>query len=176
MQPQLSDIGEDLLQQAEKGERAPRQILSELFPYIYQASERMSTRAISSFLKEKHGVQISQPTIVRALRNPDKHWRDFAEYIEPIARKVEKSIDPGMESFLFDERVFAHFIAQPIHHCEPEQHSHVDYEFREAVAFLKAKWFSLDEEIRNRCWLYFQPNVDEEKEGDWQKESHHPGR
>jgi hypothetical protein len=52
-------MGERLVQCAQEQEISARGRISELFPYIYQASKRMNTRAISSFLTDNFGLELS---------------------------------------------------------------------------------------------------------------------
>src|SRR4051794_11522932 len=89
----ISMIGTELAAASRSLERSPGQILCQLFPYVVDASRRRSTRAISAWLKENYGVQISQPTLSRALRNPDKYGQAFADYLEPASRQIEEAID-----------------------------------------------------------------------------------
>ena len=46
---------------------ANRGLVIEMFPFIFEASQRMSARAISRFLKEEQGVKLSYVTITKAL-------------------------------------------------------------------------------------------------------------
>ena len=158
-EPEISDIGAELVGASRDLEKTPGELLGELFPYVYDASRRMSTRAISAWLKENHGLQISQPTISRALRNPEKYWQAFAEFIEPAARRVEEEIRATMQSFLFDERVFEHLLrdlpssfAFPAGGDEAAQFSEIE----EAADFLNRKWFSLQPHARLHCRQYFK--------------------
>src|SRR5262245_61242955 len=102
----LTQIGPDLVQAAREWQRTPGDMLGELFQSVFEASRTMSTRAIIRWLSENHGIEISQPTISRALRKPDKYWQAFAEFIEPHARTVERFIDFHMQDFLFDPQLF----------------------------------------------------------------------
>jgi predicted nucleic-acid-binding protein len=165
MEAEFNDIGEALLHRARQAERSPREVLSELFPYIFEASERMSTRAIADWLKNEHDVQISQPTIVRALRNPDKHWQDFADFIEPAARKVESAVDAGIEDFLFDKRIFDHVLEKAAPRASSTERVVLEWDkLNEAADFMRRKWFSLDEELRENCRRFFN-NQEESEDG-----------
>ena len=154
----VADIGSELVEASQKTEQSPGEVLEELFPYVYDASRRMSTRAISAWLKENHGIQISQPTISRALRKGDKYWQGFADDIEPYARQVEAEIDASMDDFLFEDDVFKHMVGQvpPSNAFKPGSDEVVRYgEFEEAVSFLERKWFTLSLETRLLCRRYF---------------------
>ena len=149
-----ADIGSELVEASQRMEQSPGEILEELFPYVYDASRRMSTRAISGWLKENYGIQISQPTISRALRKGDKYWQGFAEYIEPWARRAEEEVDAALEDFLFRDDVFLHMVRQvpPSTAFEADSPDAIRYqEFEEAALFLEQKWFTLSLETRLQC-------------------------
>lgn len=155
----ISNIGAELVGVSQKLERSPGELLGELFPYVYEASRRMSTRAMSAWLKENHGMEISQPTLSRALRNPEKYWQAFAEYIEPWARRVEEAIPATMQDFLFDDRVFTHFVEElpPSDAFDADSDEAAEFANVEgAVQFLEQKWFALSHESRLQCRRYFR--------------------
>ena len=154
----IADIGSELVEASQIAEQSPGEVLEELFPYVYEASRRMSARAISAWLKESHGIQVSQPTISRALRKGEKYWQGFADYIEPWARRVEAEIDAGLDDFLFEDDVFKHMVKQvpPAKAFAPGSDDAVRYgEFEEAVSILERKWFTLSLETRLLCRRYF---------------------
>jgi hypothetical protein len=167
MEPEydIADIGAELVEASRNMDRSPSEVLEELFPYVHDASKRMSTRGIRDWLKENHGIQISQPTISRALRNPEKYWRVFAEYIEPWARRVEESISAKMQDFLFDERIFDHLIKEipPAAAFAADSDESVEAAQVEAAAnFLEQKWFTLSHETRLQLRRYFREMDDAE--------------
>ena len=86
----VKEIGVRLAEFAmEKAEfTAQRGLVEQLFPFISDASKRMSTRAISRYLEENEGVKLSAVTIAKALREEDKYWEQIADDIEPAARIV----------------------------------------------------------------------------------------
>jgi len=158
----LSDVGRALVEAAASEQGRPCEILRELFPYIDEASRRMSSRAISRWLKDNCGVQISPATVLRALRDPDKHYQDFVEYIEPWALIVENATDCAMESFLFDQRIFREVIQHPT--VQAVDHDEVLAEFREldaAISLLREKWFSLSHRSQANCRRFFRAAEDE---------------
>jgi hypothetical protein len=160
----ISDIGAQLVAASQEFERTPGDLLGELFPYVYDASRRMSTRAISAWLKENHGLQISQPTVSRALRNSERYWQAFAEFIEPAARRVEDGINARMSDFLFDERIFSHLLEKmlPSTFAQDEDHAAELSEIEAAAEFLKQKWFSLPYQTRLQCRRYFDDGDESE--------------
>lgn len=154
----IARIGADLVDASQTREPSASELLSELFPYVHEASRRMSTRGIRDWLKENHGIYISQPTLSRALRNPEKYRQAFAEFIEPWARRVEEAIPPSLQDFLFDDRVFKHFVDElPPHSAfEPGSEEAREYEeVAEAVELLENRWFSLSQETRLQYRRYF---------------------
>ena len=161
----LNDVGKHLVEASRTLERTPRGMLSELFPYVMEASRRMSTRAISTWLKDVHGIQISQPTISRAVRNPERYWRAFAEFIEPRARQVEQYLDVPLEEFLFNEALFDRALDE-----EPklsaadgaEALARLD-ELQEAVSFLREAWFGVSDEARSECRRFLQDEPESER-------------
>ncbi|MDR3402187.1 MAG: hypothetical protein P4L99_06775 [Chthoniobacter sp.] len=150
---ELSKIGTELISASKAIERTPGEILQELFPYIYEASRRMSSRQIAKWLDEKHGIQISQPTISRALRNPAGFEDWFAENIEPTARRVASSLSIEMGELLFDdsERGAYHFaMAQENAQESLSKDELADVE--EGMNLLREKWFALSIGTRRACY------------------------
>jgi hypothetical protein len=83
----INKIGSELVENSQYAEEfsAQRGLINELFPYVYEASRRMSSRAISRWLADK-GVKLSAATIAKALRNETEYWQELADEIEPAAR------------------------------------------------------------------------------------------
>jgi hypothetical protein len=167
----VADIGSELVEASQMTEQSPGEVLEELFPYVYDASRRMSTRAISAWLKENHGIQISQPTISRALQKGEKYWQGFADQIEPWARRVEAEIDASMDDFLFEDDVFKYMVEKvsPSNAFEAGSDDAARYrEFEDAVSILERKWFTLSLETRLLCRRYFgdMPEAEKKTEGE----------
>src|ERR1039458_10527667 len=84
-----TDIGLKLVGHAKSTEfTAHRGLVIEMFPFLFEASQRMSARAISRFLLEEQGVKLSGVTITKALNDPKKSWNGFFDSIEPSARVI----------------------------------------------------------------------------------------
>ncbi len=165
--PDLSSIGSHLVADATDLHEPPRTLLQELFPYVWEASRKMSTRGISNWLKTNYDLHISQATVSRALRNPEKQWEAFAEFIEPAARVVAQATDNTVEGVLYgiESEIFPRVMedAVPILEGETDDdlfHAHKDFE--EAVEFLKEKWFGVSGAARSQCHKHFV-NLDEEE-------------
>ena len=154
----IKSVGAELVQVAEEWQRSPGETLTELFPYVFEASKRMSTRAISRWLEEIHGIKISQPTVSRALRSPKKYWQVFAESLEPYARIVENAVDSTMGSFMHDQRVFDWALEQPLRLCgdSPEELDLDSEEVAKAAHFIREHWFCLSPQTRSYMNYFFE--------------------
>jgi hypothetical protein len=143
-------MGEKLLERAKEHEISARGRISELFPYIYQAAKRMSTRAISEFLAVNFGVKLSAVGISRALRDEEKHWEGLAEIMEPSAVIVARA--HGISAYWVLDG------AEDLKSLENESPTVCGedgyLEYKAAVEFLKRRWFSLDKEIRDSCMRF----------------------
>lgn len=163
----LNEIGTGLVGHAQnEAEYSARGTLSELFPYIFQASRRMSSRAISRWLAEGPKIKLSAVTIAKALRNADKYWEEFADFVEPRARIVEDALDWPMEDFLYNEVGFRHHIedkktAPKVGGDTFEEQMHSLAEYETAVEFLIDHWFNLDSSVRDNCYRFFKVKSEE---------------
>ena len=98
----LIDVGQKLVGHSKSAEfTANRGLVVELFPFIFEASERMSARSISRFLQEEQNIRLSAVTITKALNDPKKSWIAFFECIEPAATITAKWFRPASFKFLF---------------------------------------------------------------------------
>jgi hypothetical protein len=98
----LIDVGQQLVGHSKSAEfTANRGLVVELFPFIFEASERMSARAISRFLQEGQNIRLSAVTITKALNDPKKSWISFFESIEPSATVIAKWFRPATFKYLF---------------------------------------------------------------------------
>jgi hypothetical protein len=125
--------------------------LEELYPYVLEASRRMSAREISRWLQEKRGIQISQPTISRVLRT-GPGWDSFDEIIYPVARRVATSLGISLEALLLDD---THEASYELHcareHAEKILSEEEYKEVTEGLDYLREKWFSLSVATRRHC-------------------------
>jgi hypothetical protein len=100
-----TDIGLKLVGHSKTTEfTANRGLVIELFPFIFEASQRMSARAISRFLLEDQGVKLSAVTITKALNDPKKSWNSYFDIVEPSARMIAKWWRCETLNFLFAGR------------------------------------------------------------------------
>lgn len=149
----FSKIGTDLVGTSKEAKRTPGEILQELFPYVYEASRRMSARQISKWLEEKHGIQISQPTISRALRDPNAFEEWYAENIEPTARRVASSFELPLEDLLFDDSTQGSYQLALAEDAAKERMSREELaDVREGIKYLAEAWFTLSIGTRRACY------------------------
>lgn len=158
------NIGDSLLAYAKGAEfSAQRGAVIELFPYIFQASKRLSARAISSFLQEKHGVKISYVTLGKALRQPEKYWNLFYDSIEPYAWTVGEAHEKPLKYFMSEPDKFQEMLeTKPCYLVDDidDKHSWTTAmgEYDEALRILDDKWFCFDAEVleEGRHYLLFR--------------------
>lgn len=163
----LTTIGRDLVAHSQREEMAAKRgLVVELFPFIYEASSRMSARAISRFLLEQHGVKLSAVTITKALADPQKNWNLYFDNIEPIARAFERgSWHTLMSKFLFDDKKFHEMTkALPIrafegHWLDLRALTRIKVEDDEAGNILREKWFSIPQEIRLKARPFLEARL-----------------
>ncbi|HTQ51377.1 MAG TPA: hypothetical protein VMJ12_11750 [Candidatus Acidoferrales bacterium] len=149
----VTDIGQELVNHS-KGfdSRGKHGLVVELFPFVFGASERMSARAISRHLKDKHNVKLSAVTITKALNEPQRYWDLFFDRIEPYVEVHEKwNKSERREVFLYDDEGFkiTEFPGRALlrkHLLKPE--------LAEAINVLREKWFSIDLGIRLKARSY----------------------
>ena len=167
----IEGIGDGLVAFSREAETSVRGLVTELFPYIYQASKRMSTRAISKYLLETHHVKLSAASIAKALREPGKHAEAFAEKLEPIARVVSEAWKLTLRDVLTNRDNFEHFtrknpdinpedddphnsVADQIHECEGARDS------------IRWMWYDQDARFRGMVLPFIQLEDENEiKEG-----------
>ena len=98
----LSDIGQKLVGHSKEAEfTANRGLVIELFPYIFEASERMSVRAISRFFEAEQDIKLSYVTIGKALNDPKKSWLSFFDSVESAAVVTAEWFNPPTFKYLF---------------------------------------------------------------------------
>jgi hypothetical protein len=160
----VAAIGQDLMAHAKSLDMdgSKRGLVVELFPAIFAASERMSARGISRFLKEKHGVKLSAVTITKALNDPQKSWNLFFDTIEPHVKTYENwNMPEKREDFLFDDKGFKP-IQFPGRQFVRKQLQ--KFEFARAIDVLREKWFAIDLQTRMKARPYLAERLLEKAE------------
>jgi hypothetical protein len=148
----LKDLGSRLVEDSQEETFSARGAIGELFPYVFEASGRMSSRAISRWFEEK-GVKLSAVTISKALRNPKPYWEELFETVEPAARIFEDAQGCAMEDFLLREEVFFGLEGKPpaLGAITGQGTSQAFEEYERAVATLKQDWFCFPRKTREAC-------------------------
>ncbi len=158
-----TDIGLKLVGHAKSTEfTANRGLVIELFPFIFEASQRMSARAISRFLLEEQGVKLSAVTITKALNDPKKSWNAFFDTIEPSARVIANWVKSEAFAFLFKSRVAyeSHIdkaIGNPLGRLRAKLFLKDDVVSADRI--LRAKWFCINTETRQKAKPYLESRL-----------------
>jgi hypothetical protein len=175
----LTEIGSALLEHAKGAEFSARGVVGELFPFIVQASKRLSSRAISQYLDEKHGVKVSFVTIGKALRNPRKYWNAYYDQIEHSAWMVGETYQKPLAKFMADPEAYQEMVeAKPVYITdsalpEGERLDTAINDFEEARDILDDKWFCFDEDILREAIIYLFPRLLVKPERSTQEEPEH---
>lgn len=157
MKSLLQQLGDHLVEDSKINEEfsAQRGLIDELFPYIYEASKRMSCRAISRWL-ETNGTKLSAATIAKALREPAPYWQAIADEVEPAARIFASAHNLDFMDVLTNHDLFFLQSGESPHvegiTNEGAMNSLNEYE--KAKAQLREEWFSLSDFAREACLTY----------------------
>lgn len=157
MDTSLQDIGQGLASYAnEEAEFSARGVLAELFPFILEASRRMSTRAISRWLAEKHNVKLSAVSVSKSLRNPERYWEEYLDTIEPFARTIELATGMPIKDFLCRDGMVDALETQMTelvgsHSGSPDEFESNMSDVDDALYELKERWFCLEESTREKA-------------------------
>jgi hypothetical protein len=144
----VAAIGKDLMAHAKSFDMDgnKRGLVVELFPAIFAASDRMSARGISRYLKEQHGVRLSAVTITKSLNDPKRYWNLFFDTIEPHIIAYEKWMrSEKREVFLFDDGAFEKANFPGVKFVRKQLSR---FAFAQAINVLREKWFSIDYQTR----------------------------
>ena len=157
------EIGLKLVGHAKSAEfSANRGLVIELFPFIFEASQRMSARAISRFLLEEQDVKLSAVTITKALNDPKKSWNTFFDMIEPSARAIAnwgkwESLDWLFKSRVRYEKIVDDSIGNPIGRLAAKLL--VKGDIISADKLLRQKWYCISHEIRQKAKPYLESRL-----------------
>ena len=163
----LDEIGEKLVDYAvEHAEFTKREgVIDRLFPYVFKASRRMSTRAISSWLQAEYKIKLSATTIAKALRESDRYWQAIYDDSEPDGRRVAAAYDVNVSDLLRDEDLFEVLRRNPPKAFSGDEAEEIKY----AGDALAAKWFRrLDVDARNECLAAVRSAESQEEEAEGQ--------
>ncbi|MDP0490803.1 MAG: hypothetical protein Q7Q71_07130 [Verrucomicrobiota bacterium JB023] len=161
----ISNIGAALVTESDGSsfERLPLQ--TQLFPYLQKASEGMTLREISNWLKTNHKVDLSPATISRALNSPELHLSRFAEAILPMIRRVALAVSTSPEALMFgyadqnDQLSKLEYIRSTFQpSCEGDADHQADLENLTEI------WENLPKEGRGALECYLRPHLREQDE------------
>ncbi len=158
-----SEIGLKLVGHAKSADfSANRGLVNELFPFIFEASERMSARAISRFLLEEQSVKLSAVTITKALNDPKKSWNAFFDTIEPSAKAIANWGKWETLEFLFKgrakyENTVDKAIGNPLGRIAAKLLVKGDVVTADKV--LRQKWFCIGYETRQKAKPYVESRL-----------------
>jgi len=156
----IETVGNSLIEHVRDAAAMRPGIVDELFPYIVQASKKISARAIARFLEEKHGVKVSYVTIGRALRNPQKYWNRYFDEIEPHAWMVAEAHDKTLKDFISEPEKYDQMLeATPVYKTDAEGVLEAHMEYQNAVGVLDEKWFCFDDDILEEARLYLYQRI-----------------
>ena len=162
-QTSATEIGLKLVGHAKAADfTANRGLVVDLFPFIFEASQRMSARAISRFLLEEQDVKLSAVTITKALNDPKKSWNTFFDMIEPSARVIANWGKWETLEFLFKSRVrYEKIVDQAIGNTLGRIAAKllVKGDVVSADKLLREKWFCINHETREKAKQYLESRL-----------------
>ena len=169
-------IGAELVEAARSQTEDSLPLSTRLFPYIYIASRRMSLRAISRWLQEKHGVSLSAAAISRALSSPELHLQRLAESISAPAHYVASEYGFGTHDLLYGVEVengptHLEFLAD---HTHPQPESEHDLPRWEEMQALAAAWGPIPHEVQLLLEPYLRELLSDHADGEFAGDSSLP--
>lgn len=157
----LSEIGADLLAEAENRTTSNLPKSTELFPYLLVSARSMSMREISTWLKKEHGVELSGASVSRALAQPNLHLQRLADSISAQARIVAL-VARTTPRELFecpDDRLST---LEELIHANQRPHTEEEVALLTHASDLFARWDSIPYDVR----LLLKPLLDLESDHD----------
>lgn len=154
MKTPLQELGSKLVEDSLLNEEYSYQrgLINELFPFIYEASKRMSCRGISRWL-EANGTKLSAATIAKALRNPQPYWQEIYEDIQPAALIFARAHEVDPDEILENHDLFFHLKNQPpvIEGKTQDIVGDLLSEYDGACGKIQQDWFSMPPTAREVC-------------------------
>lgn len=153
----LSAIGSELLSHAQEfcePNRLP--LTTQLFPFLFLASRRMTTRQMSEWLSKEKGVKLSAPMITKGLKRPDLHLRRIADHVQPLASFLAVVFDQDAEDLLFGEDPRSGVTT--FHELQDhwwQASDHLSEPVKEALQAFSESWDQMPQEVKYMCRRYF---------------------
>ena len=146
----IKELGAKLVQDSKLNDElcTQRGLIFHLFPFIFEASKRMSSRAIVHWL-EAYGTKLSLATVAKALRNPNVYWQEIYDDIEPAAIVFAEVHSLKVRDLLGDHELFFNLVHDKntfptMEDRLPTGSPHDRYdEYLDACAKLQQDWFCL---------------------------------
>ncbi len=155
---QVKELGAKLVQDSRLNSElcTQRGVIFHLFPFIYEASKRMSARGIVRWL-DAYGTKVSLATVAKALRNPQSYWQEIYEDIEPAALVVAAGHNLAVRALLANHELF--FILVHEQNTFPNLEGRLPHEnpqdrydeYLDACAKLQEDWFCLPPASMEAC-------------------------
>lgn len=154
MKTSLQELGAKLVEESRLNEEFSfqRGLINKLFPFIYEASKRMSCRGISRWL-EANGTKLSAATIAKALRNPQSYWQEIYEDIQPAALIFARAHEADPDDILENFDLFFCLKDRPpvIEGKTPDVLNDLLNEYHAACGKIQQDWFSIPAIAREIC-------------------------
>lgn len=169
MNTDFDSIGSSLLQHSASAPFSATGALDRLFPFIYQASQRMSSRAIAAWLAKEHNVQLGYTSIARALRESRRRLLEFGEEMVAVAEILEppRGEPERIPRVLCDEQKFR-IIENHVGKLNPVPTYSGSYRLpkeQDAANVLASRWFILEEFVRDDVLEFLAEQAREEEAG-----------
>ncbi len=162
MKNEILQVGKGLVEHAAELEcHGQYGIMDELFPYVFEASKRMSLREICRWI-EGRGVKVSAMALSKALRQPVKYWGRFIESIEPSARVVGRAYDVSWQTVLLNRELFESFEGATPKFVTTDPGASFDT-LDNAYAAIKERWYALSDETLREAGAYVLASEHEEE-------------
>ena len=167
----VKELGAKLVQDSKLNDElcTQRGLIFQLFPFVFEASKRMSCRGIVRWL-EAYGTKLSLATIAKALRTPEVYWQEIYDDVAPAARIVAKAHNLEVMDLLADHELFFNLVhdrntfpsmEDRLPHENPQN---IYDEYLDACAKLQEDWFSMPAASIEACLASLPDQEDESPE------------
>jgi len=162
----ISSIGSDLLNHAEEfGEPIRLSLTTQLFPYLFLASRKMTTREMSEWLEKTKGVKLSFVAIAKGLKRPELHLKRIAEFVQFPATYLAAVYNLSAEGLLFGDnphtgQTAIQELSEEIFHSPDGASSSVT----SALETLESVWAPIPQEVKYMCRRFFDFTEDADTE------------